>query len=131
MQYTKRVLIGKQTVIATLCALGLTGAILLGCFAAVIARRIEAAEILPPAEDYTAIMVPHLEGSKSGMLYTFQNGGCDGFSLVHTVEIRKIAAAYSPEITPIHLLSVAGSERTVSDMPTDFFVGVIRCREML
>ena len=131
MQHTKQTFAGKHMVITILCVIGLTAAILLGCFAAVIARRIEAAEILPPAEDYTAIMVPHLEGSKSGMRGTFQNGGYGGFSLVHTVEIRKIAAAYSPEITPIHLLSEAGSERTVSDMPTDFFVGVIRCREML
>lgn len=131
MQHTKQTFAGKHMVITILCAIGLTAAILLGCFAAVIARRIEVAEILPPAEDYTAIMVPHLEGSKSGMLYTFQNGGCDGFSLVHTVEIRKIAAAYSPEITPIHLLSVADGAGEVYDMPTDFFVGVVRCEQVL
>ena len=131
MHHTQGAIARKQTVIAILCACGLTAVILLGSFAAVISLRIGEAEVLPPAEDYTAVMIPSFEGSKSGMRYTFQNGGCDGFSLVHTVETRKIAAAYSAEIKPIHLLSEAGSERTVSDMPTDFFVGVIRCREML
>lgn len=131
MHHTQGAFARKQTVIAILCACGLTAVILLGSFAAVISLRIGEAEVLPPAEDYTAVMIPSFEGSKSGMLSTFQNGGYGGFSLVHTVETRKIAAAYSAEIKPIHLLSEAGSERTVSDMPTDFFVGVIRCREML
>ena len=131
MHHTQGAFARKQTVIAILCACGLTAVILLGSFAAVISLRIGEAEVLPPAEDYTAVMIPSFEGSKSGMLGTFQNGGNGGFSLVHTVETRKIAAAYSAEIKPIHLLSEAGSERTVSDMPTDFFVGVIRCREML
>ena len=113
------------------CTVILAVSLSLSAMLIVLNYRIQAAQVLPGTEEYMGLIVPTFSEPGAGSVSTFQNGGYDQFSLVHTVEIRKIAAAYSPSLRPVHVLSRSGAESTVRGMPSDFFVGVVTCEQML
>ena len=120
---------GALTVIC--CTAILAVSLSLSAVISVLDCRIQAAQVLPGAEEYMGLIVPTFSEPGAGSVSTFQNGGYDRFSLVHSVEIRKIAAAYSPSLRPVHVLSRSGEESVIRDMPSDFFVGVVTCEQML
>ena len=123
----------KKAVTVLFCMLLLTVAVLLAAVAVSLSIQIGEAEVLPATEEYIGVIVPTFSSVKGGQVSTFQNGGYEQFSIVNGVEVRKLAAAYSEGLAPIHLLQrhEENLPSAAPDMPTDFFIGTIVCDEIL
>ena len=123
----------KKGVTVLCCLLLLTVAILYASVLGELSIQIDAAEVLPASAEYVGVIVPNFSRVKGGQYVNFQNGGYKQFSLVNAVEVRKLAAAYSEGLSPVHVLQRSEEElvSTAPDMPTDFFIGTLVCDEIL